>query len=474
MNTSQPNHASLVFFVTAWMDKYDGTDTKADNGGDFVADHGTEIGEALNFKKQNGFYYGYAPLYHKEKPSKLALEKLGALKNDVEANDVTVVFVAAPPKKWKCRGRKIVGWYRNATVFRELQGSNNAKGSPFGYRAKAGDAVWLPPDKRDFEIPYIQKKGDFGLGKQATIQYASENNALTNSVLNYIDSSQKQSSHQNILNTVLLLITFLFIGLITPIEAQTLVGELSTIGKSDCQISQANPDKLSEIGDFVSCSDTTNKTMQVYSFPELEFVREISMPKNPQKPMSVPSKIITQKWVNSTDDFEVMEIRFDTLTTSGKRASYYSTVFYNESGNILLTMNGYCTFGVKNDIAYMYSLPSISSGTNYDIQVYKIRDIQTAMNLPEEDSSSTPNQIPNYFSSDILVSMLGSSLRITTPKSKENLRFVLLGVDGKKIAYSSQNKTGEHILSLGKLNGVGTVAAIDNEGIIQARMVIAK
>ena len=98
------------------MSRYGGKAGKPDDivgGGKFVGKHA----EVCNFVVGNdGYVYGHVETSHGETDRKIQLEPIGGSGESVSGIDV--VWTATHPKE---RGRRVVGWYRNATVFRERQ-----------------------------------------------------------------------------------------------------------------------------------------------------------------------------------------------------------------------------------------------------------------------------------------------------------------------------------------------------------------
>lgn len=163
-------------------------------------------GEVLNFLPQeDGYVYGYAPVLSRNNDvhyySNLAIEKLGARQNDNRIDNVTVIFFANTPRFIEPYDNKsrIVGWYKNATVYRKAQ-KNEYINSPrvipsdtFYYAKTAFRyAFCVPENQRTFEIPSrYQIDGGYG---QRNVWYADSNHRgmkkfLTN-VIDYIDTSE--------------------------------------------------------------------------------------------------------------------------------------------------------------------------------------------------------------------------------------------------------------------------------------------
>ncbi|RXI57293.1 DUF3883 domain-containing protein [Clostridium tetani] len=159
----------LVFLNIAWMERYEGlqgVDSQIRGGGSYVNEHGYSH-EIYNFKNINGKVYGYA------QPSGYNnLQRLGADADSESLDNVLIVFTAT----YKNGGTYIVGWYKNATFFRNYQSSDleerKYKGNYIGYYAVANinDAFLIPVDKR-FSFPQIPRRTKGGMG-QSNVWYA--------------------------------------------------------------------------------------------------------------------------------------------------------------------------------------------------------------------------------------------------------------------------------------------------------------
>lgn len=155
----------MIFFNTAWMKRYQGVaeDDHPQSGGAFVKQAGFDHA-VLNFQPYDGRYYGFG------ETTRVKLEKLGALKTADHMDGVTVVWTARQPSG----GTVIVGWYTNATLFRDYQqppedSGREYQGEKIEYIAstKVEDAVLLPSERRTFPVP----RGKSGMG-QANVWYA--------------------------------------------------------------------------------------------------------------------------------------------------------------------------------------------------------------------------------------------------------------------------------------------------------------
>lgn len=189
----------MVFLRLGWMDRYQGLtggDTIS-SGGAYVAEHGFGH-EIFNFQPFHGAVYGYVqPPSRKDQweEAKINLTRLGASADDKSVSGVLAVWVATSP----LGGAFVVGWYRNATVYRNWQPPPRGSGrrhsdTDCGYYVTTSvDAVLLAPDERVFSIPQ-QGKGEFG---QSNIWYADDpgqHRQLRFNVLRYIESRRLPSA----------------------------------------------------------------------------------------------------------------------------------------------------------------------------------------------------------------------------------------------------------------------------------------
>lgn len=98
-------------------------------------------------------------------PSTIHLEKIDRGFLDKKLEHVLVIFIAKNPDEG---GQHIVGWYRDATVYRHEQSSSLKARQQFGYFLETAveNAVLVPKSRRSFLVP--SGKGGFG---QANICY---------------------------------------------------------------------------------------------------------------------------------------------------------------------------------------------------------------------------------------------------------------------------------------------------------------
>lgn len=165
----------ILFCRTGWNKKYNGdlTNDPLINGGSYNKE---KVGyEAYNFKKFAGKYYGFI-----EPMGSIHLEKISseAKKSDY-LEGVLIIWFATKPKTG---GQYVVGWYKNATVYRQKLNIPNTeifkerleKGLNL-YNIESDNAFLLDESMRNFKIK--------GAG-QNPLWYQSE--AIREDVVKYI------------------------------------------------------------------------------------------------------------------------------------------------------------------------------------------------------------------------------------------------------------------------------------------------
>lgn len=136
----------VILCRTAWMKFYEGRANKdiPRSGAKYIKKNKTG-GEIYNFKDVKGKVFAYFPDIGNPNLKNLDIENCGeALSN------VTVVFCATHPTE---SGMRVVGWYKNATVFPEPQiGHYN---NWVHTSAKYKNALLLQEDDRVFDVSGI-------------------------------------------------------------------------------------------------------------------------------------------------------------------------------------------------------------------------------------------------------------------------------------------------------------------------------
>jgi len=152
----------VLFCNIAFMQYYDAefaTETPC-HGGKYVSDTGDAL-EKYNFHvcadgKIRGFVEtkyrdGYKNAQH---PNDLHIENIDGTYRAADSIDgVTVIFCAYSDRLAK---GVLVGWYRNATVYRTRQ---TYQGRQFNLECDACDAYLIDDEKRDYIIPPVKPEG---------------------------------------------------------------------------------------------------------------------------------------------------------------------------------------------------------------------------------------------------------------------------------------------------------------------------
>jgi hypothetical protein len=138
----------------AWMTSYQGLESERPHSGAAYMSEKHKFGhEAYNFLDCGGRVYGYV-----EHPGSMNLQRLGAQRGALRQDGVTAVWAAPHPV-----GVYVVGWYQNATVYREEQFQPNderridltdpTKLCGWWVTADSKDAKLLQADARTFKVP---------------------------------------------------------------------------------------------------------------------------------------------------------------------------------------------------------------------------------------------------------------------------------------------------------------------------------
>jgi hypothetical protein len=160
----------ILFCNVGWMERYQGLHVgdQISRGGAYVKKEGRGH-EICNFSHDKNILYGYV----QPPGEQININRIGASSDDYSIDGVTVVWTAGPPGG----GTTIIGWYKNATVFRNYQKFKKVPAAQSqngidGYWIKAplADAKLLLVDARIFEIPRAVKGG---IG-QSNVWYADK------------------------------------------------------------------------------------------------------------------------------------------------------------------------------------------------------------------------------------------------------------------------------------------------------------
>ena len=177
------------------MESYRGNRKKDQitGGGSYVSEEGMGH-EVCNFHSYRGNVYGYVQPSRGQRSvsaGSIKLENIvggDASKNDESIEGVLVIWTAKRPEG----GTVVVGWYNNATVYREYQyfasvPALHTKNGLEGYRivARSDDAKLLPIDERIIQIPR-KTAGSIG---QSNVWYGDS--AIGRNIANEVTASVK-------------------------------------------------------------------------------------------------------------------------------------------------------------------------------------------------------------------------------------------------------------------------------------------
>ena len=171
----------MVFCNIARMVSYRGqTNSDSPYGG---GSHPVKY-EVHNFNPLGDEIYGYVPAVSRT----INVSRIVPVgRNAAYVEGVDVVWTAPP---WNHgRGRDVVGWYRNATVFRHLQSYERGE---YQIKARAADCRLLPVDRRTLKIESARDRpGGFG---QSPVWYAESQYGVSvrRRVLQLIGDAERQ------------------------------------------------------------------------------------------------------------------------------------------------------------------------------------------------------------------------------------------------------------------------------------------
>jgi len=163
-------------------------------------EEGIELHEKENFKKTPSGYYAYfahrkkkegEQKYKQDKQDyrKLKIERFGADNKDYKVSNVFVIFVSTTTKP-KETGRRIVGYYENADVYREPQDKGNPNtlddGSPIIYYFHSEIAKEYLLDDKSELFPIT---GEGLMGSRASIWYPDLSKPEVKSIIRKMLSS---------------------------------------------------------------------------------------------------------------------------------------------------------------------------------------------------------------------------------------------------------------------------------------------
>lgn len=178
----------VLFCNIGWMKYYEGvTDEDPILFGGSYNEKFKDGVEQYNFVDINGYCYGFVETKStKGKSNELHIEKIEGISNLAsEAEGVLVIWMAKDPYE---KHTKIVGWYKDATVYRVYQEKNIALYSIYNVKAKSENCVLLPENKRN-RIVFRAK--EIGIGKgpgMSEVWYARDPEArdIVKEYINYV------------------------------------------------------------------------------------------------------------------------------------------------------------------------------------------------------------------------------------------------------------------------------------------------
>lgn len=179
----------LLFVNIGWQVRYEGPKNDPTLGGHgYLLTH--KLGhESWTFAPLRGKLYGYIP-----RETNVRLENLGASAGDSDVTGITVVWLARSPHT----GRTvIVGWYKNARVYRQSGMIAKRRTSEIEVQyqivADEADGHLLALDQRTFVIPTKKEPGCLG---QSPVWYGTDE-AFRNKVRAFLASNGRVDLQKN-------------------------------------------------------------------------------------------------------------------------------------------------------------------------------------------------------------------------------------------------------------------------------------
>jgi hypothetical protein len=182
----------MLLCRTVWLNHYDARANDPPYGNHGWVRGGNIPHEIKNFFPTiGGALLGFVQI---NEWGKIKIERLGATRGDHEIRGVTVVWCAQHPDG---RGLVVVGWYLNATVYRERQPTPANWGMddgewPFRILGNISESQLVDSSLRDFVVqPAGTPKGELVFG-QADLSYVDERfPALARRLQTYIDGQSR-------------------------------------------------------------------------------------------------------------------------------------------------------------------------------------------------------------------------------------------------------------------------------------------
>lgn len=180
----------VIYFNVGWMKAYRGptADERTQGAHAYLKQHRYGA-ESFNFLEVDGRVGGYRPGHRQG----IRIERLGAGSRDERVDGILAVWMAKEPVSGSTR---IVGWYKNATVYRQSRyprshgHSINGEEVWISVEAAGSDVKLLPMEARQFEVPsHHRMKGGFG---QSPVWYGAPD--VNRRVLRFIKEIELGSS----------------------------------------------------------------------------------------------------------------------------------------------------------------------------------------------------------------------------------------------------------------------------------------
>ncbi len=179
-STSAIEPQKILMVRIAWMKYYEGrVNIDIPRSGAKYIKTNKNGGELNNFKNYKGKYYAYIPLF-----GSINIQNLGANINDEFIKGILVVFCATHPVE---KGMRIVGWYKNATVYKYAQ--SNSFSEYYFIESDAKNVTRIDADNRFCNIP-----DTFGRSASFFFSLHPEKNSTFKKVKSYIQSGGKVDS----------------------------------------------------------------------------------------------------------------------------------------------------------------------------------------------------------------------------------------------------------------------------------------
>ena len=180
----------ILFANIGWMTHYRGNSAKdlIVGGGSYRND---DKHEAFNFLPIKDKCLGYVQPVRWGEINIGRIDKIYADNDSIDG--VLVVWIAKHPS---AGGTYIVGWYKNAKVYRTFQESTALERNKYSYNicAKKDDCILIPVDQRTFLVPRANTKGKGFLG-QSNVWYADSSDIsvqkFRKEVFDYIQNFSK-------------------------------------------------------------------------------------------------------------------------------------------------------------------------------------------------------------------------------------------------------------------------------------------